>query len=200
MFNNNGLIPSEKDIYQSINNTLPKVAVNPQGSYMRRAAVLLPLLVANGEWHLLFIRRTETVQTHKGQVAFPGGAYEDQDKNLEMTALREACEEIGLQRDDVRMLGRMSDVATVSSYLISPYVCLITWPMQLKLSLVEVSYAFTMPVKWLADSSNWYERTMNIDGKVMDGIVFYQPYEGEILWGVTARITQDLLKIIGCLE
>ena len=118
----------------------------------RSAAVLVPLLCKNGAWQLLFTRRTEQVPHHKGQVSFPGGAHEPEDGNLVKTALREAAEEIGLQPADVRILGALGDMPSVSNYMITPIVGRITRPFEVKLSKYEVSRVFTIPLEWLADA------------------------------------------------
>ncbi len=163
---------------------------------LRRAAVLVPLLRLNGAWHLLYTRRTDTVFTHKGQVSFPGGAVEPLDPSLEAAAMREANEEIGLQSDDVELLGRMPDYPTISSYLITPVVAHIRWPFDLRLEPAEVVRAFTIPLAWLADQRNWEERPYRRPNGVEEPVVFYETYEGELLWGITARITVQFLQIL----
>ena len=91
-----------------------EMAVHPD-TRLKCAAVLVPLLRTDGEWHLLFTRRTDRVESHKGQVSFPGGACDEGESTPEQTALREADEEIGLRPADVRVLGRLAPMATISS-------------------------------------------------------------------------------------
>ena len=94
-----------------------------------RAAVLVPIYEKQGQYHLLFTKRTREVKEHKGQISFPGGAYQEEDKTLANTALRECAEEIGLMAGDVEMLGELDDFVTqVSSYIISPFVAVIPLP------------------------------------------------------------------------
>src|SRR6185312_2537635 len=76
---------------------------------LKCAAVLVPLVWHDEEWHLLYTRRTDTVESHKGQVSFPGGACDEDEKTPEETALREAEEEIGLSPNNVRVLGRLAN-------------------------------------------------------------------------------------------
>jgi 8-oxo-dGTP pyrophosphatase MutT (NUDIX family) len=164
---------------------------------LRQAAVLVPLLQVQGHWHLLFTRRTETVLNHKGQVAFPGGAVEPDDPDVEFAALREAYEEIGLAPEQVKILGRMPDYATISDFLITPVVGRVPWPFEMVLSSEEVMHAFTIPLSWLANSTNWEEKPfVRPDGR-QEQVIFYKTYSGELLWGITARITLNFLQILG---
>ncbi len=162
-----------------------------------RAAVLLPLYCIDDCWYLLFTRRSDTVENHKGQVAFPGGAFEKYDGNLENAALREAEEEIGLTQDNVIILGRMKSIPTITQYQVTPIVGFIEgWPIELNIADHEVTRVFSIPLHWLSDHSNSEIRPYVLPNGNKEDVIFYKPYDGEILWGITARITQDFLKII----
>lgn len=162
----------------------------------RPAAVLIPLVWHTGEWNLLFTRRTETVQRHKGQVSFPGGASDPGDLTPEDTALREAHEEIGLQPQDVCILGRLGHLATISNFLVTPVLARIPFPYPFQLSQDEVSRVFTIPVRWLADPAHREERPRTLPNGLVENNIYYQPYDGEILWGISARITVELLDTL----
>jgi 8-oxo-dGTP pyrophosphatase MutT (NUDIX family) len=162
-------------------------------SSSRCAAVLIPLLRQDGEWHLLYTRRTDQVENHKGQVSFPGGACDNGETSPEQTALREVQEEIGLDPGKVRLLGRLSSMLTTSSYIITPVVGVIPWPTVFRPEQAEVARIFSMPLTWLAERSNRWE--FNLPGRGHSVIVFH-PFDGEILWGATARMTVDLLEIL----
>lgn len=161
---------------------------------LRCAAVLVPLVWQDDEWHLLYTRRTDTVDSHKGQVSFPGGACDDGETTPEQTALREADEEIGLSPNDVTVLGRLADMITVSYFQVTPVVGIVKWPTVFQVGEAEVARVFTIPLGWLGNSSNrWqFERS---DSK--RGLIAYHPYDGELLWGATARMTVDFLKVLG---
>src|SRR5574342_1395009 len=94
---------------------------------LKCAAVLVPLVWQDDEWHLLFTRRTDKVESHKGQVSFPGGACDDGETTPEQTALREAEEEIGLEPNNVRVLGRLTNLITISHFRVTPGVGIVTW-------------------------------------------------------------------------
>jgi 8-oxo-dGTP pyrophosphatase MutT (NUDIX family) len=162
------------------------------------AAVLLPLVWWKDEWRLVFTRRTELVEHHKGQVSFPGGGCELDESTPEATALREAWEEIGLKPQDARLLGRMNDIITITHYRITPIVGVIQWPYRFQLEAAEVERVFTIPLLWLADQCNWDEQPFTPDGFQRPfPVLIYHPYDGEILWGVSARITQNFLSALG---
>jgi 8-oxo-dGTP pyrophosphatase MutT (NUDIX family) len=161
------------------------------------AAVLIPLARFENEWHLLFTRRTDRVESHKGQVSFPGGACDDGETTPEETALRETEEEIGILPNDVRVLGRLSRMITITNYRVSPVVGVIPWPYAFRVANVEVARVFTMPLLWLANRRNYWEFFRRDDDR---SVIFYHPYDGELLWGATARMTVNFLKTIDILE
>jgi 8-oxo-dGTP pyrophosphatase MutT (NUDIX family) len=167
------------------------------GAALRCAAVLIPLVWWKDEWQLVFTRRTETVEHHKGQVSFPGGGCEMGETTPEATALREAREEIGLAPEDVHLLGLMNDIITITRYRVTPVVGVIAWPYQVRLEPAEVERVFTIPLLWLAERANWDEQPVTPEGFSRTfPVIRYHPYDGEILWGISARITQDLLKTV----
>jgi 8-oxo-dGTP pyrophosphatase MutT (NUDIX family) len=167
----------------------------------RPAAVLVPLLRVAEEWHILFTRRNSTLAEHSGQVAFPGGRSEPGDASPEATALREAYEEIGLAPEDVRILGRLNDFITITNYAVTPVVSRIRWPYEFTIQTEEVSRVFTIPMAWLGDSHHYEVRRRSLPslGRHVD-VVYFQTYDGELLWGATARFTLTLLKILGVLN
>jgi 8-oxo-dGTP pyrophosphatase MutT (NUDIX family) len=164
------------------------------GRSPRAASVLLPLAWDGNEWQILYTRRTDIVEHHKGQVSFPGGATDPEDASPAETALREAEEEIGLRRSDVRILGQMGEMLTVTNFLITPIVGVFPWPYAFKVHTIEVERVFTLPLKWLANRQNWQEFIRQETGY---SVITYFPYDGELLWGVTARITVEFLRALG---
>jgi 8-oxo-dGTP pyrophosphatase MutT (NUDIX family) len=161
---------------------------------LKCAAVLIPLVWYDEEWHLLFTRRTDTVESHKGQVSFPGGACDEGETTPEQTALREADEEIGLNPDDVRVLGRLSNLITITYFRVTPVIGVVKWPNVFRVGEHEVARIFTIPVMWLANPSNRWQFEM--PGRARS-LIAYHPYDGELLWGATARMTVDFLKVLG---
>lgn len=165
---------------------------------IHRAAVLLPLYRLNDGWHLIFIRRAEHEQDrHSGEVSLPGGRWQPTDPNCTATALREAQEEIGLCPSQVTLLGELRPLRTVSQYLVTPVVSCIPWPQSLRPDPREVSHIFSMPLAWLHHPANHRIRTYpDPDHPQARQVVFFDDFEGERLWGVTARITLDFLDCL----
>ncbi len=161
---------------------------------LKCAAVLVPLIWQDDEWHLLYTRRTEKVESHKGQVSFPGGACDDGETTPEQTALREAEEEIGISARDVKILGRLANLITITYFRVTPVVGVVRWPTVLRVEGNEVARVFTIPLAWLANPSNrWqFERS-----DLKRPLIAYHPYDGELLWGATARITVDFIRVLG---
>jgi len=158
------------------------------------AAVLVPLVWHDNEWHLLYTRRTDKVESHKGQVSFPGGACDEGEITPEQTALREAEEEIGINPNDVKVLGRLAHLITITYFRVTPVVGVVKWPTVFRVGENEVARVFTIPLGWLANPSNrWqFERS-----DLRRALIAYHPYDGELLWGATARITLDFLNALG---
>jgi 8-oxo-dGTP pyrophosphatase MutT (NUDIX family) len=165
----------------------------PANTRIRCAAVLVPLIRYDNEWHLLYTRRTDRVESHKGQVSFPGGACDEGETTPEETALREAHEEIGMAPQDVRVLGRLNNMITVTHFRVTPVVGIIPWPYVFRVENAEVARVFTIPLNWLADLHNRWEFPFP-DRK--RALIAYHPYDGELLWGATARMTVDFLNIL----
>ncbi|MBE0670866.1 MAG: CoA pyrophosphatase [Anaerolineales bacterium] len=169
-----------------------EIPVKPE-TRLKCAAVLLPLTYFQDEWHILFTRRTDRVESHKGQVSFPGGACDEDETTPEQTALREADEEIGMNPADVKVLGRLSRLITISSFRVSPIVGVIPWPYAFRVAGVEVARVFTIPLLWLANRNNYWEFSLRESER---SLIAYHPFDGELLWGATARMTVNFLKTL----
>ena len=156
------------------------------------AAVLIPLYYKDGQYYIVLIKRTEKVKTHKGQISFPGGAFDQEDKTLFDTALRESAEEISLMSKDVEVLGELDDeVSQSSNYIISPFVALIPWPYQFKADGEETEEIIEIPISALRDKS--HQRQEIINGEEVTSYFYH--YKGRVIWGTTARILKKFLDI-----
>lgn len=167
----------------------------------RQAAVLIPLFREKGDWNVLYTRRNEALPEHSGQVAFPGGRSDPEDRTPEETALREAYEELKISPQDVLLLGQLPPLRTISNYCVTPVVGIIPWPYTFTLAVDEVSRVFSIPLRWLANKDNieLRQRPLPNNQKPLN-VVYFKPFEGELLWGVSAEITLTLLTVLGLIE
>ncbi len=160
-----------------------------------RAAVLVPIFERDGELYILFIKRSNTVATHQGQVAFPGGRSEPEDPDILTTALREAYEEVGLAPESVEVLGRLTSAATMTSnYMVTPFVGVIGVPTDLRADEHEVAEIFSVPVAALKDPAFRGRYEWNRGGSVQSYPAIL--YGEQPIWGLTLRITEELLELL----
>jgi 8-oxo-dGTP pyrophosphatase MutT (NUDIX family) len=159
------------------------------------SAVLVPIYYKQGQYHIVFIKRTETVKVHKGQISFPGGNRDTHDRTPLDTALREATEEIGLRTQDVEVLGELDDeVTTTSNYIVTPFAALMPWPYRFKKSRTEVAEIIRVPIRVLLRQGCLKPTTEILDGKTVDSYTYH--YQEKVIWGATARILNKLLDIV----
>ncbi len=170
--------------------------VEAQGGQYRHAAVLVPLVLDEKGCKILFTKRTHKVDQHKGQISFPGGAVDDTDPSIEHTALREAEEEVGLSPQVVEIAGRLDDTLTlVSNFVIHPVVGIIPAHYEYNLNSFEVERILQVPLTAFSSC------TPEEEGRFTYQDVTYKTpcykYDGEVIWGATARIMQNFMEVVG---
>jgi 8-oxo-dGTP pyrophosphatase MutT (NUDIX family) len=158
------------------------------------AAVLVPLLFKEGELHVLVTQRTQTVDHHRGQIAFPGGACDPGDADGVATALRETSEEIGVPPTVVRVLGALDDLRTITNFVVTPFVGIIDEPVEYSLSACEVEAVIEVPIRYFLDPTRLRVEQWERQGQVHE--VLFWDYGKHTIWGATARILKDLLDLI----
>ena len=162
---------------------------------VKSAAVLVLFYERNGEPHVVFQKRTETVEAHKGQISLPGGAADPEDIDLRFTALRETHEEVGVHPDDVEILGQVDDLVTISNFVVTPFVGWLTRPhVEWSYSEHEVAYLLEVPFSHLMDETNHV-----LDRRMIRGTEYTFPayqFGDDLIWGATARMLANLLDII----
>ena len=159
-----------------------------------KAAVLLPIYNLDGEYHLLFTKRTEMVDTHKGDISFPGGVYHEEDKSLLDTALRATNEELGISPEDVEILGELDDIETNTNFIISPFVGIIPYPYEFKINDMEIERLIQVPLEFLLNEENFWKEVRNYKDK--NYTIYFYRYEDNIIWGATAKILKDFLDLL----
>ena len=160
------------------------------------SAVLVPLFYREEQIYLLFTRRSERVNFHKGEICFPGGTREEYDSTLLQTALREAKEEIGLEVGDAEILGELDDCITQNThYVISPFVTFIPYPYTFKLDGREVEQIITVPLSILVDETS-FEQNGYHAGEDRDEYDTSYECAGYTVFGATARILRQFINIL----
>ncbi len=160
---------------------------------LRESAVLLPLCWKEGDPHVVVTMRSMDVEHHKGEICFPGGRKEHDDKGLVQTALREAEEEVGLSRNDVEVLGLLDDHISIVGYHITPVVGVIPYPYDFRINnesetllLVSLRQALRKDT-WMAERTSFGGRGINI---------YFMEIEGGVIWGATARILKHFVDLL----
>ena len=162
------------------------------------AAVLLLLYDdPDGDTHLLFTKRTELVEYHKGEICFPGGHHERSDPDLFTTAVRETFEEVGISPAHVERVGRLDDIVSRgSNFVISPFVGFLTVaaPYHYQHAHHEVDEILEVPLTHLLDDTN-----AGIELRHFDGVDVEMPFfrfHDHVIWGATARILSQFLTLV----
>jgi 8-oxo-dGTP pyrophosphatase MutT (NUDIX family) len=160
----------------------------------RPSAVLVPLYVREGELWTLFTKRSEAVETHRGQIAFPGGMEALDDATPWDTAIRETEEEIGVPRRAVLQLGTLPEVVTLTGFRIRPFVGAIPWPFPFRGNAREVAAVIEMPIRALLGPTLVEERGVAWKGRTIPTPVYH--VKGHVIWGATAFLLSSLLEAL----
>lgn len=158
----------------------------------QRAGVLVPILLGSGPPELLFTKRTDSVDTHKGQISFPGGMADEADRDIVSTSLRETHEELGIPESSVHVAGLLDDHATPTRFIITPVVGIIENLPELSLNMDEVAEVFRVPLEFFVNPSNGRVQQREFRGTLLD--VWFYEYGSHTIWGATAMIVRSLLK------
>ena len=161
------------------------------GAVLTEAAVLVPIIVAASPG-ILLTKRTETLSRHAGQVSFPGGRIDPTDASPEDAALREATEEIGLDRAQVELMGRLSAYVTGTGYRVTPVLGLLAERPSLLNAPAEVAETFELPLTTLLDPNAPERRSAEYQGRLRHYWVW--PHPTHYIWGATAAILVHLAR------
>jgi len=158
------------------------------------AAVMILLLNREEIPHLIFTKRTDTVETHKGQISFPGGVKDLQDKSLLDTAKRETYEEIGIQPALISDLGQLDDFFTVTDFVVSPFAGYIDSPFEYKINTHEVAHILEVPLAVFLRDDDFEIKKWEHQGTIYD--VFFYHYQDQVIWGATAYILNRFIETV----
>jgi len=182
-----------EQIEQALADYTPRKVDQPTAS---PAAVLILVCTGAGEPRVVFTERTDQVEHHKGQISFPGGACDEEDESVEVTALRETFEEIGVDPKDVRILGQLDDMVTVSNFRVTPFVGTVACETayQYRVNDGEVASVVEVPLSHLLDEQNMELEVRQHNGREV--LVPAFAYEGHRIWGATARMLHQLVELL----
>ncbi|MCK5041327.1 MAG: CoA pyrophosphatase [Sphingomonadales bacterium] len=160
----------------------------------RKAAVLIPLISRKNGITVLLTKRAAHLPSHAGQVAFPGGKVEAQDKDIIHTALREAEEEVGLHKTFVNILGILDNYQTGTGFDIAPVVGVVEEGFEIVADRQEVEDVFEVPLSFILNKQNHILKSMFYKGA--DRQFYAMEFEGHTIWGATAAILVNFCYVL----
>lgn len=158
----------------------------------RKSAVLMLFLEKNNSPHVVLTVRSDKVSTHKGQVAFPGGSHDEDDKDFLETALRETYEEIGLHQSLIEILGEYDEYISIMGFHVYVFVGALKDIPEYNICEDEIAELIEVPFSLFYNEEYTKTERVLYDGNEYD--VYYYDYNGITIWGMTARILTDFSR------
>ncbi|KHT65190.1 DNA mismatch repair protein MutT [Photobacterium gaetbulicola] len=160
------------------------------GYQLKPAAVLIPLVPRHDSFSMIFTRRAQHLKHHPGQVSFPGGRFEPQDIDLIDTALRETHEETGILCNRDSIIGQLPSLPTISGYIVTPYLSVISPDYRPELDPNEVDELFEAPIEHVLNPMNIRIQKVTLKGKTHN--IYSVPFSKYSIWGATAQMLKVL--------
>lgn len=187
-------LPGEKSHLKMIPENRLNISFDINADKIKKSAVLLLLFPENGSFNLLFIKRAENGSKHSGQIAFPGGKFEEVDNVLKNTALRETEEEVGIKEDDIKILKSLTSLfIPVSNFSVNPFVGMIDYKPKIIMNPDEVQEVFSLNIQEVLAAKR-IEKTINVRNQIIT-TPFYVFKEFEI-WGASAMILSEFIDLL----
>jgi 8-oxo-dGTP pyrophosphatase MutT (NUDIX family) len=167
----------------------------------KKACVLLLLFQKEGAWHTVLMQRPKTAYPHSKQISFPGGGLEDSDADLAAGALRETEEEFGIPRENISVVGRLSQLyIPVSGYLVYPFVGYLEEPPSYTPDPKEVAEIIEVKVEDLINPNLRKLTTIEIpNGQTLKEVPYFD-LKGKVVWGATAMMLNEFAEMLGVLQ
>ena len=181
------------NISKALNGYRPRRVTPGNGSV--RASVLIPILERDGAANVLFTKRTSNLPHHPGQISFPGGAREEDDPDSLATALRETKEEVGIEPEKVEVVARLDQLVTITNFVVTPYLGLVSPEAKFDPNPVEVARLVEVPAEKVFDYTSYQPTEVTWNGTTLMNQAL--TYNGDVIWGATARILINLLEVLG---
>jgi len=160
------------------------------------ASVLIAIVERSSGLNLLFTRRTEHLAQHPGQISFPGGRVDTEDNSVIETALREAQEEIGLNKEHVEVFGTLPDYFIATGYRVTPVVAAVKTLPELQSNANEVAEIFEVPLGFLMDGARHQRRSSTLLNQNIRRSFYTMPYQDYFIWGATAGMLRNLFHFL----
>jgi 8-oxo-dGTP pyrophosphatase MutT (NUDIX family) len=158
----------------------------------KRASVLIPLRQIDGELHLLFTQRASHLNSHSGQVSFPGGKQDPQDRSALETVLRECEEEIGLAPEQVECLGQIDQIISLYHYLVTPFVAIIASDFISRPNSDEINAVFEVPLSFFLNPTHHTSEEISYEYPRLSHHFLFGNYD---IWGMTAKLVIRFLEL-----
>ena len=159
-----------------------------------RLASVLVLLERVPGWSVVFTKRTQSVEHHKGEISFVGGMGDPGDAGAASTALREAHEELGIEPAAVTVLGQLPNLVTVTNFLVTPVVGALDSGYDYRPNPGEVERVLRVPLPYLRDPAHWFEEDRHWNGRTYR--LRSCRYGQDVIWGATSRMLQSFLAVL----
>ncbi|MDQ1186635.1 NUDIX hydrolase [Agrobacterium larrymoorei] len=170
----------------------PSVRLSGDGIRLKDAAVLVPVIDYGDDARVIFTQRTKTLRNHSGQISFPGGGIDAQDRSPEEAALRETEEEIGMSRRFIETVGRMPDYISGTGFRIKPVLAVVRPGFTLTPNPAEVDEVFEVPLSFLMNPANHSRGSRMFQGR--ERFFYEMPYGERYIWGITAGIVRSIYE------
>jgi 8-oxo-dGTP pyrophosphatase MutT (NUDIX family) len=171
--------------------------VLPEGRTLRPAGVLVAISETKAGLQVYLTKRSSALKHHPGQIAFPGGKQDEGDRDVIAAALREAWEEIGLEPDNVDVMGTLPSHETVTSFTVTPVVARVLCPFDPTPEVGEVDEVFTVPLSHLLEPENFTIESRRWRGRSRR--YYTVPFGPYYIWGATARILRSMADVAGAI-
>lgn len=184
-------------IIQQIASRLDSYEPKEFGQELPKAGVLVPITRNHVRPEVILTRRSATLSTHSGQVAFPGGKYDLEDQTLVNTALRETHEEVGIDPKSVEVLGELSRIVSLHGLQVNPFVGVVDEGLELKPNPHEIESIFTVPLDYFAEAKPKRRDRMTFKGMALAVPSYEYTFKGNTyeIWGLTAMILVEFLNL-----
>jgi 8-oxo-dGTP pyrophosphatase MutT (NUDIX family) len=196
------LIFDEKFIKDKLHSCDSPSRITLKDNFFTSSAVLFLIIPYEDKpYELVLIHRAEIGKRHRGEMSFPGGKFEsDVDTSLKDTALRETEEEVGIPRENVKIIGCLDDFPTMTKYIITPYVAIVSKDQKLVKDDIEVQKIVKVPIDFFIKKKNFKEQAVDISGNKFP--IFYFNFfdrkndEKHVIWGATAYMISVFIERI----